>query len=72
MRDPRDKLADRLILWLEWEGFLPSLYPDYNSPETLILRTLERVFGCRCHGELHIVKILVEKGVHLPLDIDTF
>ncbi|RKK10527.1 hypothetical protein BFJ66_g17619 [Fusarium oxysporum f. sp. cepae] len=70
--DPRDKLADRLVLWLEWEGFLPSLYPDYNSPETLFLRTLERVFGGRCRGELHIVKILVQKGVHLPLDIDTF
>ncbi|KAK2667883.1 Ankyrin repeat [Fusarium oxysporum f. sp. vasinfectum] len=72
--DPRDKLAERLILWLEWEGFLPSPYPDrrYNSPENLILRTLERVFGFRCRGERHIVKILVEKKVHLPLGIDTF
>ncbi|KAF5701489.1 ankyrin [Fusarium mundagurra] len=72
--DPRDKLADRLILWLEWEEFLPTLdlREEYNSPETLILVTLERVFGQRCRGEPRIVEILIKKRVHLPLHIDMF
>lgn len=71
--DSRDILADRLILWLGWEGFMPALLSeDYNSPETLILRTLDRVFGIACRGEPRIVEILVQNGVHLPSDIDTF
>ncbi|KAF5624062.1 hypothetical protein F25303_11630 [Fusarium sp. NRRL 25303] len=67
--DPRERLAERLAIWLKSTCWVP-VDPDdsYAGPNMVIWRTLELVFGMGMYlrGESIIVRHLIEKKAPIP------
>ncbi|KAH7201296.1 hypothetical protein DER44DRAFT_827910 [Fusarium oxysporum] len=67
--DPRERLAERLAIWLKSTYWVP-VDPDdiYVGPNMVIWRTLELVFGMGIllRGDSIIVRLLIEKKVPIP------
>lgn len=73
--DPRERLAERLAIWLKspyWEPVDKDA--EYAGPNIVIWRTLELVFGMGMflRGDAVLVRLLIEKNVPFPENILDF
>ncbi|KAL7755435.1 hypothetical protein ACKLNR_014533 [Fusarium oxysporum f. sp. zingiberi] len=69
--DPRERLAERLAIWLKSSYWVPVDRDDeyeYAGPNMVIQRTLELVFGMGMYlrGDKDLVRLLIEKKVPIP------
>ncbi|KAI8416821.1 hypothetical protein FOFC_03134 [Fusarium oxysporum] len=68
--DPRERLAERLAIWLKSRYWVPPVDPasSYAGPNMVIWRTLELVFGMGMflRGDSIIVSHLIEKKGPIP------
>lgn len=73
--DPRERLAERLAIWLKsryWEPVDEDA--EYAGPNMVIWRTLTLVFGMGrfLRGDSVLVRLLIEKNVPFPGSIPAF